>query len=135
VSVSVTRLEKRGLVAKKRDGMQVNVWLLGTVPAWLTPDPAYVRFPGQNPVLIIDILFLQASGPYVTINLISSGRGLVSSMTLGNALQKLPGFMRTHRSYVVNPDYITRYCGATLRHAGYVVLNRTTKLPVTFSYG
>jgi DNA-binding LytR/AlgR family response regulator len=54
------------------------------------------------------IIWLKSSRNY-TIFLLSDGRKLMSSKTLGKYEKELPeGFIRVHRSFIVNREYITQ---------------------------
>lgn len=54
-----------------------------------------------------DILFCEASGNYVTFHL--AKEKILSRMTLSETEKLLPpSFVKTHRSFVVNPDFISR---------------------------
>ncbi len=70
---------------------------------FLRKDSDLVLIPFHN------ILFMKADGNYTEIFLHNSNEIFVSSMTLGKIEEKLncPYLCRTHRSYIVNVNYIT----------------------------
>jgi DNA-binding LytR/AlgR family response regulator len=53
-----------------------------------------------------DILFLRGDINYTEFHLVN-GKKVVSSSTLLRHQQRLDGFLRVSRKYLVNPDYIT----------------------------
>ncbi len=53
-----------------------------------------------------DILFLRGDINYTEFHLVN-GKKVVSSTTLLRHQEKLDGFLRVSRKYLVNPEYIT----------------------------
>ncbi len=53
-----------------------------------------------------DILFLRGDINYTEFHLVN-GKKVVSSTTLLRHQEKLEGFLRVSRKYLVNPEYIT----------------------------
>ena len=53
-----------------------------------------------------DILFLRGDINYTEFHLVN-GKKVVSSTTLLRHQEKLAGFLRVSRKYLVNPEYIT----------------------------
>ena len=62
----------------------------------------------QQKVLLDDVLYLEASGNYVTFAL--KGRAILVRMTFAEAVALLPAdrFVRTHRSYIVSLNKIDK---------------------------
>jgi len=64
----------------------------------------------QIKVLLIDILYIEASGNYTQIHL-ASGKLLSSRITINELADLLPSklFIRTHRAFIVAKDKISKY--------------------------
>lgn len=58
------------------------------------------------------ICYLEASGSYCSIH-ISNNRNLTIAQPLGDIINSLPAdtFIRVHRSYVINIEYVNKYYG------------------------
>lgn len=61
----------------------------------------------QVKINFADLLFCEASGNYVTFHL--QKEKILSRMTLAETEKLLPSsFIKTHRSFLINPDFITK---------------------------
>lgn len=56
---------------------------------------------------LTSIVRLEGSGNYTIIHL-ATGKPLYMAYTLAWYQMQLPGFIRIHKSHLVNPDYVTR---------------------------
>ena len=76
-------------------------------------------------VKISEIVYLESEGEYVRMHLVN-GTSLTTLFRLKNMETALPAdrFMRIHRSYIVNLDYITSYV------RGRVYISETEYLPI-----
>lgn len=61
-------------------------------------------------VALEEIIYLKADGPYTEFNLLN-GNTIVVSRSLGefSFLEEDPGFLKTHRSFLVNLVQVQRY--------------------------
>lgn len=82
---------------------------------------------GKRLILLNEIYYLEASGAYVIIHG-KSGK-FTQRITLKKILEKVdsPGFVRIHRSYAVNEDFVTELATTQLVCAGVL-------LPISDSY-
>ncbi|MBC7862973.1 MAG: response regulator transcription factor [Bacteroidia bacterium] len=81
-------------------------------------------------ISLSDILYLKADSSYTEIYFID-GTKLIVSRTLKNfeeALDTSVAFFRCHKSYLVNPVYITEYIKSD---GGYILLNGKTTIPIS----
>jgi two-component system LytT family response regulator len=61
-------------------------------------------------VALEEIIYLKADGPYTEFNMLN-GNTVVVSRSLGefSFLEEQPGFLKTHRSFIVNLEQVQRY--------------------------
>lgn len=64
-----------------------------------------IKLPGLPPIALASILYLAGDGPYTKIYTIA-GRIEITSMNLSRVHLLIPGFIRIHKCYAVNPTYI-----------------------------
>ncbi|MVM34258.1 hypothetical protein GO755_29780 [Spirosoma sp. HMF4905] len=68
-----------------------------------------ILFPGYSkPFSLLQIMFFVASGPYSIMHL-ANGSQVTITLHLRKLQGRLPDYLRVHRSYLVNPDFIDRY--------------------------
>jgi two-component system, LytTR family, response regulator len=79
-------------------------------------------------VKVSDIFYCKAEGTYTVFNLLNSQPVIVSKNLKEYEMLLEPlGFIRTHHSYLVNPEKITRYDKAD---GGSLVLENESKIPL-----
>lgn len=81
-------------------------------------------------VAIADIVYLKADNSYTHVVLIS-GKKMLTSRFLKNfeeSLQEYPQFLRCHKSYIINTDYIISY---SRTDGGTVTLQNQIEVPVS----
>lgn len=93
--------------------------------------PEKIKLKGNQGTAEIDpkeILFIQSDGAYIIIQ--TKTRRIVQRKLLKEIEQELPdNFMRTHRSYIVNRDYITHKKSSALTLGEYTIpISRSYKI-------
>ncbi|MFN5786520.1 MAG: LytR/AlgR family response regulator transcription factor [Flavobacteriia bacterium] len=85
---------------------------------------------GFEYIPVIEIEYLEADGSYVKIYCINNRSKTVSKNLkyFENALADCDNFIRTHRSFLVNLDYVTNYSKSD---GGFLVLKRNVQIPVS----
>ncbi len=81
--------------------------------ALIAADEAYITVKSeyrQVPIKLSEIVYLESEGEYIRVHL-ESGRSLTTLYRLKNMEAELPSsmFLRIHRSYIVNKDFIVSY--------------------------
>lgn len=74
-----------------------------------------------------DIIFLSGIGNYTSIHF-KDGSRFMSSYTLLRHEEKLPGFIRFNRKYLVNPEFIREY--KSISDAQYVILRNGEQIKI-----
>ncbi|MDX1652272.1 MAG: LytTR family DNA-binding domain-containing protein [Brumimicrobium sp.] len=95
--------------------------------------PTKLCVPTLNNIEVInieDVSYIQASGAYTQVFLVSGQKRLFSKNLkyFENALSESPNFIRPHRSYLVNINYVTDYSKSD---GGYLVLKTNVQIPVS----
>lgn len=97
------------------------------------PQKDKVVIPTQNGVKFIDvgdIVFIKADNSYSEL-LTTKGDKHIVSRTLKNfedVLKDVPRFLRVHKSYLVNTEFITDYVKS---EGGYLVVNNKHQIPIS----
>ena len=73
------------------------------------PDTIRIYDRHQQEVPIDSIECLIASGNYTFVHRKDVDRPLLVSRTIKDMAARLPGFIRIHKSTVINPDHVVRY--------------------------
>ncbi len=83
----------------------------------------------QVPIRVGDIVFMESEGEYIRLHL-DSGRSVTTFYRLKNMEAELPAaqFVRIHRSYIVNLDYIRSY------ERGRIYISDESYLPIGQNY-
>ncbi len=95
-------------------------------------EPNKIGIPTQNGFKFIetkDILFIKADNSYTELMSVQHEKNVISR-TLKNfeeALNPFPNFQRSHKSYIVNTDYITDYVKSD---GGYLILEKKYHVPI-----
>lgn len=70
---------------------------------------AAITFPGYSrPFALNQIIYFVANGAY-SIMYMTKGRQVMIALHLRKLQNRLPDYLRVHRSYLVNPNFIERY--------------------------
>ncbi len=103
-----------------------------SVPEAEPKDKEYISVKADYKVSLVkisDIVYLESEGEYVRMHL-TNGTCITTLFRLKNMETALPAehFMRIHRSYIVNLDYIRSYV------RGRVYISETEYLPISENY-
>ncbi len=80
-------------------------------------------------IKINDIVRCESDGPYTVFFLVDSKRIMVSKpLKEYDEILSSSGFLRVHKSHLINIDYISSYMK---KDGGYLLLNDLTKIPVS----
>lgn len=84
---------------------------------------------GNEFILLDEIIYLEADGSYVRVNCLNGRNRLVSKNLkyFENALEQVPQFLRTHRSFIVNVGFIAFHS----RAEGNLYLKNDVKIPIS----
>ena len=86
---------------------------LPVVPSPATPAPSYLLLNINNArqkIDTADIVYISAAGNYVQLHF-HQQRPLLASETISDLQKQLPQFIRVHKSYLINVDYLNRLAG------------------------
>lgn len=86
---------------------------------------------GFEYIPISEVEYLEADGSYVNIYCINNRKKTVSKNLkfFEAALEKCTSFVRTHRSFLVNMNFVANYSKADAAH--HLILKRNVKIPVS----
>ncbi|GAB4025438.1 LytR/AlgR family response regulator transcription factor [Spirosoma koreense] len=90
--------------------------------------PTSLRLPGLEPIPLSQVLYLQGAWNYTTVHLIS-GKQHVLACTL-RTMQGRTGFLRIHKSFLVNPKHIIGLSRGTARYNGQIKLTGGKELSI-----
>lgn len=84
---------------------------------------------GNEYLPLEEIIYLEADGSYVRVNCLNGRNRLVSKNLkyFENALEQVPQFLRTHRSFIINMSYIAFHS----RAEGNLYLKNDVKIPIS----
>lgn len=85
---------------------------------------------GFEYIPVMDIEYLEADGSYVKIYCVNNRSKTVSKNLkyFESALTDCTNFVRTHRSFLVNLDFVTNYSKSD---GGYLTLKRNVQIPIS----
>lgn len=125
---AVTRAREKFEIKNKRS--ENNPPKTETAPATEYDDFIFVRADYENvKIYLNDIRYFEGLKDYIKIHLKSSEKSILTLSSFKAIMDKIPSarFLRVHRSYVVNIDYITALQKTRL-------LLNTTKIPIGETY-
>lgn len=103
---------------------------LPVVPSPTNPAPSYLLLNINNArqkIDTADIVYIAAAGNYTQLHFLQQ-RPLLASETMGDLQKLLPQFVRVHKSYLINVDYLSRLEGNR------VYLQGGAEIPIGVSY-
>lgn len=103
---------------------------LPVVPGPTPPAPSYLLLNINNArqkIDTADIVYIAAAGNYAKLHFLQQ-RPLLASETMGDLQKLLPQFIRVHKSYLINVDYLSKLEGNR------VYLQGGAEIPIGVSY-
>lgn len=100
------------------------------VPSTTTPAPSYLLLNINNArqkIDTADIVYISAAGNYVQLHFLQQ-RPLLAGETMSDLQKQLPQFIRVHKSYLINVDYLSKLEGNR------VYLQGGAEIPIGVSY-
>jgi DNA-binding LytR/AlgR family response regulator len=88
-----------------------------------------IKLPGYTtPVLLSEIVYISGESNYTWFHL-SSGKRLLTTQTLLYFALQLPGFIRIHKRFLINPDHVSN-AYRTGYHTAVVVMTNQAELSI-----
>lgn len=103
---------------------------LPIVPSTTTSAPSYLLLNINNArqkIDTADIVYIAAAGNYVQLHFLQQ-RPLLANETMSELHKQLPQFIRVHKSYLINVDYLSKLEGNR------VYLQGGAEIPIGVSY-
>ncbi|KAB7730151.1 hypothetical protein F5984_13290 [Rudanella paleaurantiibacter] len=72
-------------------------------------QPGMLHVPSYGPVVVQEITYLRAEGNYCYVYARPFIRPILCATPLAGFAQQLPGFLRPHKSYLVNPQHVDAF--------------------------
>ncbi|GAB4020027.1 LytR/AlgR family response regulator transcription factor [Spirosoma koreense] len=91
--------------------------------------PDTLKLPGLAPMALSQVLYLQGAGNYTIVHLLTGQRFMLAS-TL-RKLQARTGFLRIHKSFLVNPSHVLSLTKGPARQAKTIQLPNGLRLAVS----
>jgi two-component system LytT family response regulator len=138
--IKIPQLERAILRASKlslRDKLQEKQAYANLKEQWQNPDDAARKIAlrtaeGLHLIPVNDIIYLKADGSYTTfvLNYPEPNNKIVVSKSISEyeRLQSNFNFMRVHRSYMINLNYIKMHLK---RDGGFLIMSNNDELPVS----
>ncbi|GAB4020983.1 hypothetical protein GCM10028808_64350 [Spirosoma migulaei] len=85
------------------------------VPTVVSPIAGSIKVPGvEKPLLLNTIIRLQGESNYTWLHLHAQAKPILTTKNLKWFEEMIPGFVRVHKSELINPSFVQTYNSITL---------------------
>lgn len=88
-----------------------------------------IKFPGTKPIAIASILYIAGDGNYSDIHR-TNGPKISVTLPLKSIEALVPGLLRIHKRFIVNPAHVLQGDLGNYRHPGEVTVKGGASFPV-----